>query len=241
MLKKKLKIFIDLFKAQQTDRNPEHAVTDILESMSDGFISLDKDFRILRVNRHQEKISGLNRNQTVGRIHWDIWPKEIVPNLWVAYHKAVKDKISVHLEDYISHLKIWISIDAFPTLENGLAVFFRDITKEKFATQALQNSEAQFRNFADSMPQLAWIAHANGSVYWNNQGWYDYTGTSAKDIPNWEWQSVHDPLTLPKVLARWTESITTGKNFEMTFPIKGADGKYISFLTRITPVRDADG
>jgi len=102
-------------------------------------------------------------------------------------------------------------------------------------------SERQFRDLADSMPQLAWMARADGWVFWFNKGWYEYTGASPAEMEGWGWQSVHDPATLPKVLERWRRSIATGERFEMVFPLRGADGRFRSFLTRITPVRDAEG
>jgi PAS domain S-box-containing protein len=102
-------------------------------------------------------------------------------------------------------------------------------------------SERQFRDLADSMPQLAWMARPDGWVFWFNKGWYEYTGTALAEMEGWGWQSVHDHATLPKVLERWRRSIATGAPFEMVFPLRSADGSFRSFLTRVTPVRDAEG
>jgi PAS domain S-box-containing protein len=52
---------------------------------------------------------------------------------------------------------------------------------------------------------------------------------------------VHDPALLPAVLDRWHASIATGAPFEMTFPLRGADGVLRPFMTRVAPVFDADG
>jgi PAS domain S-box-containing protein len=60
-------------------------------------------------------------------------------------------------------------------------------------------------------------------------------------MEGWGWQSVHDPQTLPAVLARWKASIATGQAFDMTFPLRGADGVFRPFLTRVMPVKDAQG
>jgi signal transduction histidine kinase len=49
------------------------------------------------------------------------------------------------------------------------------------------------------------------------------------------------PAVLPRVLERWRASIATGEPFEMTFPLRGADGRFRAFLTRVTPVRDGEG
>jgi PAS domain S-box-containing protein len=94
---------------------------------------------------------------------------------------------------------------------------------------------------ANAMPQLAWIARADGHIFWYNQRWYYYTGTTPKQMEGWGWQSVHDPVELPKVLERWQSSISTGEPFDMTFPLRGADGVFRPFLTRGFPLKDASG
>ena len=60
-------------------------------------------------------------------------------------------------------------------------------------------------------------------------------------MEGWGWQSVHDPELLPKVLEQWKASIATAEPFEMEFPLRGADGKFRWFLTRIEPLRDGGG
>jgi PAS domain S-box-containing protein len=98
-----------------------------------------------------------------------------------------------------------------------------------------------FRAFADQLPQLAWIAEADGSIYWYNQRWYEYTRTTPEDMLGWGWQAVHDPTVLPAVLERWKTAITSGEPFEMAFPLKGADGQFRTFLTRVRPSRNELG
>lgn len=98
-----------------------------------------------------------------------------------------------------------------------------------------------FRTFADNIPALAWIANADGYITWYNRRWHEYCGTTPEQMEGWGWQSVHDPDLLPSVLEEWTNSIATGKPFEMTFPLRGADGVYRSFLTRAHPHRAESG
>jgi PAS domain S-box-containing protein len=133
-------------------------------------------------------------------------------------------------------------------LEEQLAQSNRDVEliaellkSEQKALTALKESEEQFHTFVDAIPPLAWMAKADGWIFWYNQRWYEYTGTTPADMEGWGWQSVHDPSTLPDVLTRWRTSIATGKPFEMIFPLRGADGIFRPFLTRIRPFRDAEG
>ena len=106
---------------------------------------------------------------------------------------------------------------------------------------ALRESDKNFRLLADAMPQLAWIARADGYIYWYNQRWYQYTGTTPQQMEGWGWKSVHDPDVLPLVVDQWSASLKTGKPFDMTFPLRGADGKFRPFLTRIMPLLDSEG
>jgi len=116
-----------------------------------------------------------------------------------------------------------------------------DITERKQMGLALQESEERFRTMANSMPQLAWIARADGFIIWYNQRWYEYTGTTLEQMEGWGWQSVHDPEVLPNVLQRWKGVIDAGEPFEMELPLRGADGKFRIFLTRCQPLKDSEG
>jgi PAS domain S-box-containing protein len=116
-----------------------------------------------------------------------------------------------------------------------------DITERKRAEEALRESERQFRELAEGIPQLAWMANADGWISWYNQRWYQYTGTTPQQMEGWGWQSVHDPNELPKVMERWKISITTGEPFDMVFPLRRADGILCPFLTRVMPLRDSQG
>ena len=98
-----------------------------------------------------------------------------------------------------------------------------------------------FKLLAENLPVLCWIARGDGYIYWYNKRWYDYCGTTPDAMEGWGWQSVHDPDELPRVMAKWTASIENGKPFEMIFPLRGNDGVFRRFLTRVVPVCNASG
>lgn len=123
----------------------------------------------------------------------------------------------------------------------GVLVTVIETTDKKKAVEALKVSEERFRAMADNIPNLAWMADANGWIYWYNKKWYDYTGTTPEQMEGWGWQSVHNPKELPLVLENWKRSIETEQPFEMIFPLKGGDGIFRFFLTRVLPVRDNKG
>ena len=139
----------------------------------------------------------------------------------------------------------WVRTIGHAIRENGQVVrlrgSFQDISERKLTEAALRESEARFQNMANAIPQLAWIARPDGFIYWYNRRWYDYTGTAPAQMEGWGWQSVHDPVVLPQVMANWQMAIAAGERFDMEFPLRAADGAFRRFLTRVEPFKDLTG
>ncbi len=123
----------------------------------------------------------------------------------------------------------------------GVVMEVRDVTETRRAAIEISETQARFRQLAESIPQLAWMANPDGTIFWYNRRWYEYTGTTFEQMRGWGWEMVHDPEVLPSVLERWQRSITQGIPFDMTFPMRGKDGVFRPFLTRVTPFRDEGG
>jgi PAS domain S-box-containing protein len=137
-------------------------------------------------------------------------------------------------------VEVRLQLDVQPDKREFLAIIL-DISSRRAAQLALQESERRFRTMVNTIPQLAWIAYADGTRYWYNQRWYDYTGTTPAQMENSGWKNVHDPEVLPAVLERWSTAIAAGEAFDMEFPLRGKDGQYRIFLARAEPLRDSEG
>lgn len=109
------------------------------------------------------------------------------------------------------------------------------------AVSEASTSDEEFRRLATFLPTLCWLARADGYIIWYNQRWHDYCGTEPEQMEGWGWQKVHDPEKLVQVLQIWQRSIALGEPFEMVFPLRGADGRFRPFLTRIVPARNETG
>ncbi|MDP9087691.1 MAG: PAS domain-containing protein [Pseudomonadota bacterium] len=94
---------------------------------------------------------------------------------------------------------------------------------------------------AEWLPAACWLARADGYIQWYNRAWHEYCGTTPEQMEGWGWTSVHDPKVLPAVIERWRASIESGQPFDMTFPLRGADGRYRPFLTRVRPLCSPSG
>jgi PAS domain S-box-containing protein len=123
----------------------------------------------------------------------------------------------------------------------GAVKVARDETERRKAEDALRRSEESFRTLANSIPQLAWMADAEGWIFWYNDRWFAYTGTRLEEMKGWGWRKVHHPDHVEQVVRRITHAWTTGEPWEDTFPLRGRDGKYRWFLSRALPIRDEEG
>jgi PAS domain S-box-containing protein len=125
-----------------------------------------------------------------------------------------------------------------PIRMSGVAI---DVTERRKAEDDLRSREETFRTLANAIPQLCWMANPDGWIFWYNDRWYDYTGTTPEEMKGWGWQRVHDPAELPWVLETWQEALRRGESVEFTFPLRGRDGEFRHFLTRAYPLKDSYG
>lgn len=227
-------------RAEDEVRRAGEQARTILESVTDAFCALDREWRFIYVNRQAEALLGRSRADLLGKSHWAEYPATLGTETERSYRRAVAEGVAVAFEFFYPPHDRWYEVHAYPSAD-GLSVYFRDATERRRAADALRESEGRLRLLADAIPQLAWTARADGHIVWYNRRWYEYTGTTPQEMEGWGWQAVHDPVALPAVLERWTSSIATGEPFDMVFPLRGADGRFRPFLTRVSPQRDGDG
>lgn len=75
-----------------------------------------------------------------------------------------------------------------------------EIQKQKDTEEALTKSEDDFRTFANNIANLAWMANPDGLIFWYNQRWYEYTGTTLEEMLQGGWEKVHHPDHKERVL-----------------------------------------
>src|SRR5277367_2684861 len=116
-----------------------------------------------------------------------------------------------------------------------------DSAARDLAVDALREGEERFSTLANNISQLAWMADEKGYIFWYNDRWFDYTGTTLAEVTGWDGQKMLHPDHQQRVMEKIKHCFAKGEVWEDTFPLRGRDGLYRWFLSRAVPIRDPQG
>jgi PAS domain S-box-containing protein len=101
--------------------------------------------------------------------------------------------------------------------------------------ELVRDSEARFRELADTTPALMWMTDSEGHVTFVNSGWLRYTGrTFEEQLGDSFGMSAH-PEDRPELLARWREAFQRREEFRFEYRLQGSLGGYRWVLEVGTP------
>ena len=217
------------------------ALQQIYDTAPIGLAFLSPDCRYLQINQRLTDICGISVEGHLGRSVRDCVPalaeavEGIVNSIMKTGEPVTGIEVAGQRADQTDE-RFWVTYwhpyrDTAGEIV-GINVAAEEITERKRAVAALAASERQFHTLADSIPQLVWMANAQGAIFWLNNHWYEYTGRPAGEVDSQGWQSVLGD--------RWTHALETGTSLESELSLLGKDGLYRPFLTRVVPLRDSN-
>lgn len=245
----------DLERNVQGVRPRERMFSQMVEHAPIGIYVIDAAFRIQQVNQFAATVFRtvvplLGRD--FAEVVTELWGPDVGASVAQIFRRTLESG-----EKYVSSAFIELRHDiriqqAYEwevqriTLDDGthgVACYFQDITMRVNTERSLRESEERFHALADNIPQLAWIADAgtDGQVHWFNRNWYEYTGTTLEQMQGLGWHSVHHPEHSHRVIEKFAYHVQQGLDWEDTFPLRGQDGAFRWFLSRMKCIRDTNG
>lgn len=229
--------------------NPQDHYAALIQSSDDAIIAKDLTGKVLSWNPAAERLFGWTSDEMIGQSIRRILPddRQDEEDLIIARIRE-GDRIGLfltrrrHKDGHEIPLAATISPVRDPAGRIiGASTIARDASEHEAMESRLGESETRFRMLADNIAQLAWIAEADGDIFWYNQRWYDYTGTDLEEMRGWGWRNVHHPDHLDRVESLFRRHLASGEEWEDLFPLRSADGEWRWFLSRAKPIRDAAG
>ncbi|MEO6638221.1 MAG: PAS domain S-box protein, partial [Ginsengibacter sp.] len=144
----------------------------ILESIEDGFFAVDTNWIITYWNKQSEKMSHMRTNEMIGKNLWEVYSDIIDSPYYINLNKAITDNAAQHFENYSETTETWYEVSAYPS-ENGLSVYFRDITERKLAEQQIKADRVLLRTLIDHLPDTIYYKDKSAKKIISNK--FDYT------------------------------------------------------------------
>jgi PAS domain S-box-containing protein len=117
----------------------------------------------------------------------------------------------------------------------------RTATERILGSQALRDSEAQFRTMALAMPNHVWTAGPDGLLDFLNDRTYDYAGAVPGTLLGHGWATIVHPHDIDAAGQSWSAALAAGTPYEAEFRLRRGDGVWRWHIARAAPIRDAAG
>lgn len=209
-------------EAQRRDEQLRAVPLTILESLNEGIMVVDSEWRITYLNTAAEKRVRLPRANLVNKNYWEVFPTLQGTLAELEYRRAMSSRMAVRFEHYDAHSQAWTEMSASPMEDGGILLYTNDITDRKRAQEALQGAEARLSAELQAMSQLHILA------------------TRLLDIPDFE-PALREVLnTAISMLGAAMGTIQLFRPQTQTLEIVTQQGLSVEFLARFRSVQCDD-
>ena len=220
---------------QQTIVKDNKRLNTILESIIDGFISLDDDWNFLYVNKEAEKILMRKREELLGKNIWEIFSVAIGKPIYHEFHRAKLENRTIHFEhEGLRTGKIYDTV-VYPS-EMGITVYFLDITEQK----QIQNENKQLASIVESSRDAILSIRTDGSIVSFNQGAVQMLEYAPSEMINDSILSLF-PADMHETITKKMKTVILGNDtYYFQTQLIRKDNKKIEAYVSIFPIKEAN-
>jgi PAS domain S-box-containing protein len=232
-------VFLARERSERELRQSNERISTILESISDAFIVLDKDWRFTHVNPQAEQVyAPLNKNRAslLGKSIWDEFPHIVGTDIENNFRRAMAEQTKVEFEAFYQPLNCWFQVRAYPA-GDWLSVYFNDVTERRRAAAATQLLAA----IVDSSDDAIISKNLDGVITSWNKGAERIFGYTAEEAVG-----RHITLIIPEERreeeTEFLGRLKRGERVEHFRTVRRRkDGEFLDISLTISPVRDGSG
>lgn len=178
----------------------------LLSSIADIFIAFDNDWNVTYWNEKAEEVFGTTEKEIFGKNVWEVFPESVDGVFYKSYHKAKKTGHPETFEEYLEAIGIWAEVTAYPS-EEGLSVFFKDITLRKKADARLEAANERFRKITEATTDAIWDWDIAAEKSFLGKGFKKLIGVSKETDTKGLWRSSLHPDDRERVLDSVEQSL----------------------------------
>ena len=197
-----------LVYAEQASRDLTDRLQTTLESITEGFFTLDSEWRFDYVNQRAQQLLGRSRESLAGRYIWSEFPSSWGSVAHREYERAMNEQVSVSFEDHFEPLGLWFDTNAYPSRQ-GLAVYFRDITERRRDSERMKLLETCVETLND-MVVITEARNSDGrgpTTLFVNEAFVRLTGYTREEVLGKSPRMLQGPLTDPGEVERIRKAI----------------------------------
>ncbi|MCC9166271.1 PAS domain S-box protein [Pontibacter harenae] len=217
----------------------EHArkLNTVLESITDAFCTIDKNWNYTYVNSEYEKLTQSSRYYYLGKSYFEMHPDFLNSVFYKQYLFAMETGKSLDFEAYSQEVDLWLSVKVFPS-EEGLSIYLNDITEKVKTQQELEKLSL----VASKITSGVMITDADGVTDWVNEGFTNLTGYGFSEVVGkYPGSFLHGLETDSETAQRIVAKRKQGKPFSEEILNYTRSGDKLWLLLDFTPVLDDDG
>ena len=228
---------------QHTKRKrKEEELETVFNRINDSVVSVDNNWRYTFLNDIALSTHPLGKEETLGKVIWDVHPEMKGTIFWDKYHEAMQTKNVVEIEDYYPPMDIWFSVKVYPSTD-GLTIFYKDITINKKAEQNLLQSlrEVSDYKFALDESSIVAITDHRGIINHVNDNFCRISKYSAEELIGQDHRIINSGYHPKEFIKNLWGTIANGKIWKGELKNKAKDGTVYWVDTTIVPFLNKEG
>jgi PAS domain S-box-containing protein len=126
-------------RIEEALRESEEKSRNILESITDAFLSIDREWRFTYINRQAERLLERKSSDLLGKNMWDEYPALNDSEFGKAYKQAAYQRLASTVISFYPDHDRWYEAHVYPA-PDGITIYFRNVTERKQAEEILRRS-----------------------------------------------------------------------------------------------------